>query len=120
MRVRIVAQIRCTIAAVVICNDYIAQALHVWCAGGRSEFIQLELDMFRMTALFVVERNKAQLLGELFKLLKLSAQAARHNSLSRSSRWLNEQQYAQQQVRYCFSKELKHLPNTCARTMVVQ
>ena len=66
-----------TVAAMVICNQYIVMALHAWCAGGRSEFIQLELDMFRMTALFVVERNKAQLLGELFKLLKLSAQAAR-------------------------------------------
>lgn len=36
--------------------------------------------MFRMTALFVVERNKAHLLSELFKLLKLSAQASRHLS----------------------------------------
>ena len=34
--------------------------------------------MFRMTALFVVERNKAHLLAEIFKLLKLSAQASRH------------------------------------------
>lgn len=32
--------------------------------------------MFRMTALFVVERNKAQLVSELFKMLKLSSQAA--------------------------------------------
>ena len=42
--------------------------------------------MFRMTALFVVERNKVQLLAELFKLLKLSAQASRHASLARGSR----------------------------------
>ena len=42
--------------------------------------------MFRMTALFVVERNKAQLLAELFKLLKLSAQASRHATLARGSR----------------------------------
>lgn len=42
-------------------------------ADGESDFIQLELDMFRMTALFVVERNKGQLLLELFKLLKLSS-----------------------------------------------
>ena len=42
--------------------------------------------MFRMTALFVVERNKFQLLAELFKLLKLSAQASRHASLARGSR----------------------------------
>lgn len=34
--------------------------------------------MFRMTALFIVERNKAHLLAEIFKLLKLSAQASRH------------------------------------------
>ena len=39
-----------------------------------------------MTALFVVERNKAQLLVELFKLLKLSAEASRHFSLARGSR----------------------------------
>ena len=55
-------------------------------ADGRPDFIQLELDMFRMTALFVVERNKVQLLAELFKLLKLSAQASRHASLARGSR----------------------------------
>lgn len=42
-------------------------------ADGERDFIQLELDMFRMTALFVVERNKGQLLLELFKLLKLSS-----------------------------------------------
>ena len=42
--------------------------------------------MFRMTALFVVERNKVQLLAELFKLLKLSAQASRHASLASGSR----------------------------------
>ncbi len=55
-------------------------------ADGRPDFIQLELDMFRMTALFVVERNKVQLLAELFKLLKLSAQASRHAGLARGSR----------------------------------
>ena len=32
--------------------------------------------MFRMTALFVVERNKGQLVLELFKLLKLSSQTS--------------------------------------------
>lgn len=32
--------------------------------------------MFRMTALFVVERNKGQLMLELFKLLKLSSQTS--------------------------------------------
>lgn len=42
--------------------------------------------MFRMTALFVVERNKAQILTELFKLLKLSAQATRHTAVPRGSR----------------------------------
>lgn len=42
-------------------------------ADGERDFIQLELDMFRMTALFVVERNKGQLLLELFRLLKLSS-----------------------------------------------
>lgn len=47
-------------------------------ADGALEYIQVELDMFRMTALFVVERNKAHLLAEIFKLLKLSAQASRH------------------------------------------
>ena len=45
-------------------------------AEGERDFIQLELDMFRMTALFVVERNKGQLVSELFKMLKLSSQAA--------------------------------------------
>ncbi len=55
-------------------------------ADGMPDFIQLELDMFRMTALFVVERNKAQLLAELFKLLRLSAQATRHASVTRGSR----------------------------------
>jgi len=33
-----------------------------------------------------VERNKVQLLAELFKLLKLSAQASRHAGLARGSR----------------------------------
>lgn len=46
-------------------------------ADGVRDFIQLELDMFRMTALFVVERNKGQLVSELFKLLKLSSQASK-------------------------------------------
>lgn len=49
-------------------------------AEGALEYIQVELDMFRMTALFIVERNKAHLLAEIFKLLKLSAQASRHLS----------------------------------------
>ena len=36
--------------------------------------------MFRMTALFVVERNKGQLILELFKLLKLSSQTSSRGS----------------------------------------
>lgn len=62
-------------------------------AEGLPDFIQLELDMFRMTALFVVERNKAQLVSELFKLLKLSSQTSRHSSMPRaaSSKGLQQQ-----------------------------
>lgn len=41
--------------------------------------------MFRMTALFVVERNKGQLVSELFKLLKLSSQTSRQSSMQRAT-----------------------------------
>lgn len=60
------------------------------------DFIQLELDMFRMTALFVVERNKGQLISELFKLLKLSSEASNRGHpppvLAPSSKALQRQQ----------------------------
>ena len=52
--------------------------------------------MFRMTALFVVERNKGQLISELFKLLKLSSEASNRahppTSLAPSSKVLQRHQ----------------------------
>ena len=65
------------------------------CAEGLPDFIQLELDMFRMTALFVVERNKAQLVSELFKLLKLSSQTSRSSSTPHAASGKGSQQQKQ-------------------------
>jgi len=46
-----------------------------WCAGGDAMFQQVEVDMFRMAALFVVERLKPWLMTYLAALLATAAPA---------------------------------------------
>ena len=62
--------------------------LHVHAAGGDPTFQQVEVDMFRMAALFVVERLKPWLMTYLASLLATVAPAAGTAAASpRAARW---------------------------------